>query len=196
MTADQFIEYIKPHLAEENVSFNLAEDLDGFGGWFSEENMELSVWKHNPIFFETLVHEYCHFLQYRDKYDFWTEHNIHTDALFNWLSNDRELSSYMKKKCLRGAITIEWDCEQMSLEYINRNNLPIDYEFYSRTASAYLFSYYTTLETRLWPFNTIYTPDVVEHAPELRELDFYLDKRNLPIKLKRALQTKYIANET
>jgi hypothetical protein len=191
MTSEQFLEHIRPELEAQDISINIAEVLGGFGGWFSEEDRELCVWKHNPVFFETLVHEYCHFLQYRDKYDFWTKHNTHTDALFSWLNGEIELKPHSKKVNTHGAIAIEWDCEQMSLKYIKEYNLPIDHEFYSRSASAYIFSYYTTAEARKWPVASLYTPEVIENSPELRELDFYLNKRNLSKKLKNALQQKY-----
>ena len=192
MNAEQYLEYIKPSLEEAGIKINISDDLGGYGGWFSEEEKELCVWKHNPIFFATLIHEYCHFLQYRDKYDsLWSRACESTDLLFGWLEDGEDMSYYLKRKAFRGSIEVEWDCENMTIAEIKKHNIDIDTERYSRMSSAYLFSYHTTLKKRTWPGPSIYTDEIVENCPPLQELEFYYDKRNIPKTVWKLLLEKY-----
>jgi hypothetical protein len=193
MTADEFLEFIAPSLIEGGVKVNISDDLGGYGGWFSEEDKELCVWKHNPVYYETLIHEYCHFLQYRDKYEFWSSRVDDTDVFFDWLDGG-DYSPYLVRKAVNGVIEIEHDCELMTIEKIKEHNIDIDIDRYSRMTSTYLFSYYTTMETRQWPKSSIYTDDILSLMPDgVKELSYYQNKRNLPKSAKKLLLEKHIA---
>jgi len=95
------------------------------------------------------IHEYCHFLQWKEGR---FSDDIYLDSIgeFNeWLENKKKR---IKKKELLNIVNrikrVEIDCEKKVVKEIKKNLLEIDIKDYIRKANAYIFSYNMQLETR------------------------------------------------
>ena len=66
----QFVSYVKNHLAQYGMRLIIGRgksiNCGGYRceGYFSDYEKTIKIAKHGTNFLETLVHEYCHFLQY------------------------------------------------------------------------------------------------------------------------------------
>ena len=131
--------------------------------------------------FALLVHEFCHFIQWRTKrtpymvlYD--KNHPICKatglsieEVFFNWVDGgsddvEKDLVIQAGKICR----DMELDCERLSYNLIKTLDLPIDRERYAQKAAAYVYFYNVILETRKWykigqePYNT---PAILDKMP-------------------------------
>jgi hypothetical protein len=97
--------------------------------------------------FENFIHEYCHFLQWKEK------SNIYRDGLINlWL-----LDLYCEGK--NAAFTedqlwaiqeLELDCEKRVLGLNKKFKLGIDHDRYIRETNAYIYSYRYSMEMKVF----------------------------------------------
>lgn len=184
-----------------SVHLHQKEHLDGYGGWFgndpNEEEFVVAI-KH-PMGFEILIHEYCHFLQWKNDREFW-ESSVDYDLLFDWISDpnlvipDDDLD-----KSLKTILTIEHDCESRVLKLVKHNPIEdFDTNKYIRAVNAYLWSYQINRELRKSPIRPIYTDRVMEQMPDTFNLDlsYYLDKNNLTDTMRQALLLEYEINSS
>lgn len=132
--------------------------------------------------FPVAIHEYCHFLQWRDKNDFWSSFKLKDgkeplDHVIEFFEGERELApDKVKEYCSKQAM-IEFDCEKMTLEMIEKHDLPVDYEDYAKCANAYVTFYYAMPKLKSWchkkkPYRV---PEIYEKMPShmnLTESDY------------------------
>jgi hypothetical protein len=180
-----------------SVHLHQKEHIDGYGGWFgtdtNEEEFVVAI-KHH-MGFEILIHEYCHFLQWKTDRKLWDKSNETYDILFDWISNkDSAASDEQLNQSLHDILEIEHDCEKRVLKLIK--NSPIedfDTDKYIRAVNAYLWSYHINRELRLKPKRPIYSTRVLEHMPNIfnSDLSFYLDRNNLIDSMRQALLVEY-----
>jgi hypothetical protein len=195
MTANQFISKAVCELLEDGFSLRLpmTRSIEGkYGGWFSGEakEKEFVVAMKRDCAFEIFVHEYCHYLQWKERPEFYNNKARGCDIVFDWLDG----TDYSDKKlanAFANVIELEWDCERLALQLIKRYKLPIDPKKYTRGANCYLFFYHTVHELRGWTSNnrSPYSPRLRECAQEvLHPLEYYLDVANYDSKLRRGHQ--------
>ena len=74
----RFISYVKRRCKENgikcdirNVKYVRAGEGIKCSGYFDDENRILVVSKYHTDFFHTLIHEYCHMLQWKERCDIW-----------------------------------------------------------------------------------------------------------------------------
>lgn len=189
-----------------SVLLHNKEDLDGYGGWFGAEEGEkefVVAMKHH-MSFEILIHEYCHYLQWKNDRKLWDKSMLTYDILFDWLSVDllnsipemkqRVFSDEELDQSLHDILEIEHDCEKRVLKLVKNNPIEnFDTDKYIRAINAYLWSYHINRELRKRPKKPIYSERVLEHMPNTfnSNLSFYLDKSNLTDSIRRALLVEY-----
>jgi hypothetical protein len=186
--------------------YNTEQLPDACGGWCSiEENeKEFAVAMKHHMGFEILIHEYCHFLQWKTDRRLWDKSMSTYDILFDWISfpslvhnafiKDNKFTQQELDQSLHDILEIEHDCEKRVLKLVK--NCPIedfDTDKYIRAANAYLWSYHLNRELRMRPKNPIYSERVLEHMPNTfnSDLSFYLDRYNLTDTIRQGLLTEY-----
>ncbi len=95
--------------------------------------------------FGVLVHEYCHFLQWRRNSKVWQEFNkneIKFETLF--------AEPQKNKKAIKDLINLELDCEKKAVKFIKTQEL-INLEKYCICANAVLFKYVYMYHYHKWP---------------------------------------------
>lgn len=180
-----------------SVFLHNKEHLDGYGGWFGTDigEEEFVVAMKHHMSFEIMIHEYCHFLQWKYDREFWDNSSEHYDLLFDWISDQNLVATEEDLvKSLNTILSIEHDCEKRVLKLVQNNPIEdFDQDKYIRAVNAYLWSYHINKELRQRPKNPIYSKRVLEHMPNTfnTDLNFYLDKNNLPSLSKQVLLAEY-----
>jgi hypothetical protein len=203
-TKINFITKVVRDLLSNNFAVLLhnKEHIDGYGGWFSTDQGEeefVVAMKHH-MGFEILIHEYCHFLQWKTDRRLWDKSNETYDVLFDWINNkELQITDEQLNQSLHDILEIEHDCEKRVLKLVK--NCPIedfDTDKYIRAANAYLWSYHINKELRQRPKNPIYSQRVLEHMPNTfnSDLNFYLDNKNLFSLSKNVLLAEYEMNSS
>lgn len=198
-TKAEFTLKVVKHLLDNKFSVLLhnKDQIDGYGGWLETEegSKELSVAMSHHMGFEILLHEYCHFLQYKNNRKFWDESAQYYDILFDW-AGDKDLlvDDATLDKSLKTILAIEHDCEKRALKLVSLNPIQdFDVTKYKKAANSYLWSYHLMRELRQRPKKPIYTEIILENAPSNFEpdLEFYLDTNNLGSEFKSTLLTGF-----
>lgn len=178
--------------------YNTEKLEDNCGGWCwiddDENKREFAVAMKHHMGFEILIHEYCHFLQWKTDRKFWDSTLKTYDTLFDWIADPNlEVSEDDLQQSLIGILSIEHDCEKRALKLATNNPIEdFDLDKYKRAVNAYLWSYHLNRELRQRPKNPIYTPRVLESmSNQFYSLDYYLDKNNLSEQCRLALLQEY-----
>lgn len=117
-------------------------------GYFSEYKREIVV-KIEDNFVETLIHEYCHFLQFKNKKELWKKSKLALNVMWNWLDG----VDYHKQtitKAIRIVQELELDCEKNTIDIIEKYKLPIDKVKYIKYANAYILFHNYIIKNRVW----------------------------------------------
>lgn len=205
-TKTDFTLKIVKHLLDNKFSVLLhnKDQINGYGGWLEtpapgaapeEGNKELSVAMSHHMGFEILLHEYCHFLQYKMNREFWDSSAKYYDVLFDWaVSPNLVVDEETLNKSLKTILSIEHDCERRALKLVSLNPIEdFDVVKYKKASNAYLWSYHIIRELRQKPKRPIYTERVLQSAPEqfVNSLDFYLDDKNLDKDFRESLLLEF-----
>lgn len=201
-TKNNFIVKAVRHLLDNDFSillYNKDQLEDACGGWCwiddDENKREFAVAMKHHMGFEIFIHEYCHFLQWKNDRKFWDSTLKTYDILFDWIADKSiEFSTEQLQQSLKDIISIEHDCERRVLKMVKNNPIEdFDTDKYIRAANAYLWSYHTNLELRKRPKNPIYSQKLLESMPNAFNTDvsFYLDTNNLSKIMRDALLLEY-----
>ena len=186
--------------------YNEEQLADACGGWcwIDGDEKEFAVAMDHSMGFEILIHEYCHFLQWKTDRKLWDKSMSTYDTLFDWISfpsltyspfiKDFKTTPEELDQSLHDILALEHDCEKRVLKLVK--NCPIedfDTDKYIRAANAYLWSYHINRELRMRPKNPVYSERVLEHMPNTFDpnLSFYLDRNNLTDAIRQALLVEY-----
>lgn len=96
--------------------------------------------KSKRVLFRTLVHEYCHFIQWQEGY------LQKIDKIFGWqnyyfnLDDGKKMSRSKQLRSLIGVLTLEHDCETRTLNLIKKNSWPVNISKYIRGANSYFYN--------------------------------------------------------
>lgn len=180
-----------------SVHLHQKEHIDGYGGWFGTDlgEEEFVVAMKHHMGFEILIHEYCHFLQWKTDRKLWEKSTNTYDILFDWISNkDSIVSDNLLDQSLHDILEIEHDCEKRVLKLVK--NCPIedfDTDKYMRAVNAYLWSYHINRELRQKPVNPIYSERVLPYMPNYfnDNLSYYMDRNNITPEMRMALLSEY-----
>jgi hypothetical protein len=195
MTKAKFYGWAIAQLIESSVDIKLLQkwSSDKAGGFFiypeEGEDPQFMVCLKNDVAFELFIHEFCHFLQWRDG-----PKKIHAGfdraaKFWDWLNNKRKINPGVDL-----LQELELDCEKRAVRLIKKYNLPVDITKYCQSANVYISSYLFIEEKRSWfkRSGASTNPDIYSYFPDtLKRIDYYRDKENLPEEAMNLLETYF-----
>ena len=159
-----FIKFVKADLKEYGVKYYLPRTkkikCDGVlvSGYFDDTVPVLACAMKNEQAYEVLVHEYCHFTQWRDQCKPWVMAVKHKafEGLWDFLGG-AEVKNI--NRLLSLCRDVEEDNERRAVALIKKMQLDIDIDYYIKKANAYIHFYNWMKTSRRWcrPYNTPYT---------------------------------------
>jgi hypothetical protein len=104
--------------------------------------MVIGINKPENEWLEVLLHEFCHFIQWKEQTKAWTDYySLYTEQVHN-----KEES----KELLVATVDMESECEQNTIKLAKLIGYDIDPETYILKVNAYLVFYQIYEETRKW----------------------------------------------
>ena len=143
----QFIKFVKNHVSKNGIKLIIGRgkkvNANGFlcDGYFDEYEKVIKVARHDPDFLQTLLHEYCHFLQWIRKTKIFKHSDKYCMIVERWLQGKQ----YPKNKVRRAFYWVrrmERECEQIAATLIKKYDLPIDKSKYIKNANCYIYAHY------------------------------------------------------
>jgi hypothetical protein len=101
--------------------------------------------KTNERWFGVLIHEYCHFLQWREQSKLWTDFEDSNFNIEEIINNPKKF-----KKEILTLIRLEADCERRVVQLIRKYGL-FDEKEYAKEANAVLYKYGFLYTDHFWP---------------------------------------------
>ena len=188
----KFLDYVHSSLRKHKIKLILSLETTTIGknqisGYFSDEDRELLVCIDDPDWIETLVHEFCHFLQYKEQDPVYTSldqgDSNYVSEVWDWLDHKHEfVSTKRKNEAFRKMIAMELDCERRSVEMIKRFKLPVNLEDYTYIAFVYVHYYNFCKKYRTWFSDGSSVADIVEisHLEDKYKISLDVDFSKLP----------------
>lgn len=140
-----------------NTNYVLISGNIKCAGYFDSENKCIVVAMNHKISFETLLHEYCHFTQWREQCPEWINAENSLGKIDDWLSGKKIRNI---KFHIDNAKLLELDNEKRTVDMIYEWGLEktIDVSLYTKRANAYIMFYNWVLKARRWskPGNSPY----------------------------------------
>jgi hypothetical protein len=149
----QFVKYVKNHLAQYDMKVIIGRgklvNVGGYRceGFFDENKKIIKIASQCNNFLETLVHEYCHFLQFISKSKIYQKSNYAGYIIDTWFNGE----NYSPEKLKRAFFLVramELDCEKRAVKIIKKFNLKIDQILYTKRAHCYIYSHFMMEKTR------------------------------------------------
>lgn len=141
-------------------------------GYYDEDTLSLHVACKKPIkeWLGILVHEYAHFLQHKNNSKAWKawKQNENLDFYIDDWLQDKKFNPSPKQldRIYKMTILLEHEAEQTALSLIERLQLPLDREKYTKSANCYLMFYYWSRAHRLWYKTAPYRiPELLKKMP-------------------------------
>lgn len=190
MTKAEFFGWSIPQLIDSGINLKLVNKIGikGYSGWFNAGKKELTVCTKSKEYFEIYLHEFCHYLQWKENSQQWQSFTKGVNNFFTWLDGTR-----VKQRNRKVVQSMELDCEKRVLKLIKKLNLPIDKAKYCQKANACLFSYLLTEKLRMWETkenSSVYSAEIAKYFPaRLLSIEDYCKISNMP-KEARALMEK------
>ncbi len=157
MQISDFIAKVKQDCREAGVVVRLAPTFNvntGEGlrsrGYFDDDHKVIASAVRAPHWIENFIHEYCHFLQWRDDKAWYNQLSHAHNNFYRWLVKEIELPQAAVEKNALAVITLERDCEQRVVKLIKQYDLKLDVNNYVRGANSYLFFLGHLCVTRKW----------------------------------------------
>lgn len=126
--------------------------------------------------FGILLHEYCHFIQWRDDSKLWNRFCDY-DVTYSQII----LKPQKYKKELRALMELEIDCEKCAANIIKNNKL-FDHKKYIQSANAILYKYAMLYKYNQWPSDNRKYQKVQDFCPT-KILKSYKEYLEIPKKI-------------
>lgn len=188
MTRNEFIGKVAAECISNDITFKIIQKSSvlNYSGWFDSNKKELVCAYKSLNGFETLIHEYNHFLQWKNRPHFWKKCDGDNNLFLSWKrGNHNDITKNKLTRSFYKAIELERDCELKSIKCIKKHNLDVDLEKYIKEANMYIFSYHFVKKYRDWPKSLIYTEEFINSMPnEILPLQNYkkgIDKKGTDI---------------
>lgn len=189
----RFMRHIAAHLREYGfrLIYGRGETVNAGGyripAYMDDANRIVRVARKARCWFQNLVHEYAHFLQWLDGARVFTGSAPHINRVDRWLGG-KDCDAVALRRSFRAIRDLEMDCERRTVELIRRHGLSIDVRRYTKHAHLYIYGHYLMEQTRKpWPFSrSIYrSRRLVEMAPSTFRVRSH---RRIPRRMRRALE--------
>ena len=153
--AKKFIKFVRSELSHYGMKLIFGRGVEvntgGFrsSGYFDESKIKVA--SKCPDWLTVLVHEYSHFLQWRNRAEEYEDMLVNnTDSLFiihRWIDGEEFRPSTVKKAFVK-ARRMEKKCEMMALDLIKKHNLPIKEDHFIKQANCHIYYYHMMEKTR------------------------------------------------
>lgn len=169
----KFVRQVRQHLREHDCRLTLGRGKEvncgGYraSGFFDDTNKEIRVGRRSDLWFETLLHEYCHFLQWTEKSPVYRCSDKHNAIIDNWF-NGKHYPNRVIDRAFDIVREMERDCEMRTIRLIKKHNLPVNVDRYTRMANCYIYVHFFMREYRkFWPFemDLMKSPNVISQMP-------------------------------
>lgn len=181
MTRNNFICKVFSELLDDKFSVLIHQKkmVEFCGGWFDSEGREFVVAMKNKMGFEILIHEYSHYLQWKNRKRFYNKGANACEIIFSWLEG-KFYKQETIENAIKDVIALEWDCEMGALELIRKYSLDVDIDRYLKASNAYLLFYHIVHSERKWCKKSPYSPNIVASMPPvLQPLEYYFISDNI-----------------
>lgn len=143
-----------------------------------------------PIF----AHEYCHFLQWREKCVEWKNANSISDKHMYKITHNKPIKKRYLEKQLNNLRDLELDCEKRTVRLFKKYKVPVKLKKYIAEANSYVHFYNYIKDYRKWyPKNN--KPYKNELLAKACSGNFYSSYEKIPKKLKMAYERVYPVKE-
>ena len=173
-SSEEFVRYAREHLRQHGFRLVMGRGKSlncGMGrcsGYFDVESREIRVAAGHREMLSTLVHEYCHFLQWLElpkrRNDAADRANL---MVVEWLDG-KEFTRQQLDWAFRMVRWFERDCERRSVALISKFNLNICPVLYTQKANLYLYFWHMVERRRKWnwtPHKLFTNPKVLRVMP-------------------------------
>jgi hypothetical protein len=149
----QFVSFVKKHLAQYGMKLVIGRgklvNVGGYRceGYFDESKKIIKIAANCTNFLETLVHEYCHFLQCINNSKIYKKSDLAGYIIDTWFRG-QEYSPEKIKRAFFLVRAMERDCEKRAVKVIKKFNLKIDSKLYAKKAHCYIYSHFMMEKTR------------------------------------------------
>lgn len=187
MDRDQFIGHAIHDMISKNVSINFCK-YRKFGdrdcSYFStNSNNKLPEFKliyrksDKDEMFETFVHEYCHFLQWKNRVKIFQESDNSIYKFWKWLEKG---SKKINIKHVRIIQAMEMDCDKKAVSIIAKYDLPVDIPRYIQKSNSYILSYNYVYEKKDFSISSLALNDSAVDLMPTKHLRVDQLKRGFP----------------
>lgn len=191
ITSYEFIGNAIKELLENDVSvkFNKriynSKNSYNYFSYLHKKELEINYFDSDfNNWFPIFLHEYCHFLQWRDEFKKWnsyTKYLIKYDSVFN--TNLTKI----KPNIIRKVQEIEMDCDQKAIAFIKKYKLDIDLKQYIKESNFYILCY------EFFPkYNKFFVP-YEKHILEMFPDTHFTMSDLLNFKHKKEVEKMYVA---
>lgn len=147
---------------QRNEEIEIAGSFSG-----NRKELILRIDKPQKRWILNFAHEYNHFIQWKEKHpDFIKSESYSFPNIDEWLAYSVE---YTKKelKHLQCVIqNVELDCEKRTVETFKKWNMPVDLNYYIKSANSYIMFYDICFRYRQWYQTAPYLfPEIYEKLP-------------------------------
>lgn len=191
MNQSQFLAKAIEHLIEQGKSVKLINrksvSCSGIptGGYCTGSGISVAV-KHN-YWFETFVHEYCHFLQEQDEN--YNPDETGWEEYDEWLLGKKELAEKQLAKYTKDIRDCEVDCEKRVVQLIKKYRLPIKEKLYIQEANTYALFYTLATKYRMW-YDKGESPCGIPELVGLMPTEFKKSWNRVPREFERIVREK------
>lgn len=160
-----FVDFVKAECAKSNVQVVL-EDApkvvtnDAYqvpcSGYFCPDTplLAVAIGKPEAEWLQILVHEFGHFLQWKEQCLAWTYYSanasVNGKTMDAWVSGEVDCTADELYKLTMASVMIESDCEKRTVTNILKYKLPIDSKEYIQKSNAYVYFYHMIARKRKW----------------------------------------------
>ena len=162
-------------------------DCGGFpvSGYFDSEEKVLKIAAKRKNWLPLFVHEYCHFLQWKE-------------GIFDDYEAEEDIDDWYRPNCpfdLKKAIELvklqqglEVDCEKRAVKLMKRHQLPINVKEYIRQANFSLYVDYLSVKSKQWVGGGLEGYDEIK---KFIPVTFQKDYSNCPEDLREYIEGNY-----
>ncbi len=144
----------------------------------------IEIW--GPIF----AHEFCHFLQWKDKEKIWHDYASMSEKELFDIFHNKPISKERLEFCLNVSRDIELDCEKRTVKLFKKYKIPVDISDYIKGANVYIHFYNHIKQYRHW-YPPKKMPYANQHIKEKASSVFYKDYTVIPPELEKLFNTHY-----
>jgi len=168
----EFFEEACSDLLRNKITFTLRteEDIEYAGGSFADQDRTLVVKtaRKSKFWKQIFLHEYCHFLQWKEKSKWFTTAGVSfgPQNFWEWLDGEVKLTDHQITHAVNFFQGLEHNCEIRAIRTIKEKGLGFDLEQYIKSANSYVMFYNAIRLDHKWcetpPY---YVPEIMEAMP-------------------------------